>query len=152
MQLYLPMRRQAVSPVIATLLLIVIAVAAAVLAYIWIIGYQGTLTQQASAQQLQERIKIEAVNYSNGNLDVYVRNIGDVAVDISAVYLIDASSGTVIANQSVTDVTLTPGGVNRVQILASNMPSAGLQSGKTYTVKVVTTKGTEATYTWTYRT
>lgn len=42
------MKRTGVSPVIATLLLIVIAVAAAVLAYIWIIGYQGTLTQQAS--------------------------------------------------------------------------------------------------------
>jgi len=59
------MKRQAVSPVIATLLLIVIAVAAAVLAYIWIIGYQGTLTQQASTQQLQERIKIEAVQYDS---------------------------------------------------------------------------------------
>jgi flagellin-like protein len=56
------MKRTGVSPVIATLLLIVIAVAAAVLAYIWIIGYQGTLTQQASTAQLQERIRIETVN------------------------------------------------------------------------------------------
>jgi len=60
------MKRAGVSPVIATLLLIVIAVAAAVLAYIWIIGYQGTLTQQASTAQLQERIKIEAVEYTMG--------------------------------------------------------------------------------------
>jgi flagellin-like protein len=78
------MKRAGVSPVIATLLLIVIAVAAAVLAYIWIIGYQGTLTQQASTAQLQERIKIEAVEYTGTSLNVYVRNIGDVNVQIDA--------------------------------------------------------------------
>jgi flagellin-like protein len=43
-------KRRGVSPVIATLLLIVIAVAAAVLTYIWVTGYMGTLQAQAGAQ------------------------------------------------------------------------------------------------------
>ncbi|MEM3993983.1 MAG: archaellin/type IV pilin N-terminal domain-containing protein [Thermofilum sp.] len=38
------MRRKGISPVIATLLLIVIAVVAAVLTYIWVTGYMGTLS------------------------------------------------------------------------------------------------------------
>jgi len=142
------MRRQAVSPVIATLLLIVIAVAAAVLAYIWIIGYQGTLTQQASAQQLQERIKIEAVELSGNTLTVYVRNIGDTTVQLATVYLI-GPSGTILATNSLT-AQLGPGDLSKsgdVTLTYNN-----LQSGTTYVVKVVTTKGTEATYTWTYRT
>ena len=139
------MKRTGVSPVIATLLLIVIAVAAAVLAYIWIIGYQGTLTQQASTAQLQERIKIEAVQYSSGTLTVYVRNIGDVNVDIDALYVLD-KTGTIIGNSTGVGLTLTPGQVN------SDTVSATLNSGETYTVKAVTTKGTEATYTFTYRT
>jgi len=127
-------------------LLIVIAVAAAVLAYIWIIGYQGTLTQQASAQQLQERIKIEAVEYSAGTLTVYVRNIGDIKVDIAAAYLINASGIVIASNTAISGVSLNPGQLDSVQI--SNVT---LESGKTYVVKVVTAKGTEATYTWTYR-
>jgi len=141
------MKRTGVSPVIATLLLIVIAVAAAVLAYIWIIGYQGTLTQQASTAQLQERIKIEAVQYNSGThtLTVYVRNIGDVNVVIDALYVID-KTGTIIGSSTGVSLTLTPGQVN------SDTVSATLNSGETYTVKAVTTKGTEATYTFTYRT
>jgi flagellin-like protein len=145
------MKRAGVSPVIATLLLIVIAVAAAVLAYIWIIGYQGTLTQQASTAQLQERIKIEAVEYTGTSLKVYVRNIGDVKVNISAVYVYDPS-GTVLAKSILTpsQYSIDPGKVT--DTTTSPTVSVTLTSGTTYTVKVVTVKGTEATYTFTYRT
>jgi flagellin-like protein len=140
------MKRAGVSPVIATLLLIVIAVAAAVLAYIWIIGYQGTLTQQASTAQLQERIKIEAVQYTDGNLTVYVRNIGDVKVNVTALYVYDPSGTILQAKTDANIINLTPGSINFDSI------SVTLTSGTTYTVKAVTSKGTEATYTFTYRT
>jgi flagellin-like protein len=48
------MKRRAISPVIATLLLIVIAVAAAVLTYIWLTGYMGTITPRQTPTQLQD--------------------------------------------------------------------------------------------------
>ncbi|MEM4790228.1 MAG: archaellin/type IV pilin N-terminal domain-containing protein, partial [Thermofilum sp.] len=57
------MRRKGISPVIATLLLIVIAVVAAVLTYIWVTGYMGTLSPREVPEQLKERIKIDAVSY-----------------------------------------------------------------------------------------
>ena len=140
--------RRGISPVIAVLLLIVIAVAAAVLTYIWVVGYMGSLQQQSGTQQLQERIKIEAVKYADTTLTIYVRNIGEVDVTISAAYLINAS-GTVIASNTGLTVDLDPGqvsGDNDVQI-----KNVDLSAGATYTVKVVTDKGTEATYTFTYR-
>ncbi|MCC5998741.1 MAG: hypothetical protein LM573_06655 [Thermofilum sp.] len=139
------MKRTGVSPVIATLLLIVIAVAAAVLAYIWIIGYQGTLTQQASTAQLQERIKIEAVQYTGGSLTVYVRNIGDVKVDVTALYVYDPSGTIIQAKTNANINNLAPGS------LGSDSITVTLTSGTTYTVKAVTPRGTEATYTFTYR-
>ena len=144
------MKRTGVSPVIATLLLIVIAVAAAVLAYIWIIGYQGTLTQQASTAQLQERIKIEAVQYdsTNNKLYVYVRNIGDINVVINALYLYD-KTGTAIGQSTGLSITLSPGQVDGTGYISL---TGSLSAGQTYTVKAVTQKGTEATYTFTYRT
>ncbi|QOJ78904.1 flagellar biosynthesis protein FlaG [Infirmifilum lucidum] len=143
------MKRRAISPVIATLLLIVIAVAAAVLAYIWIIGYQGTLTQQASAQQLQEKIKIEAVSYSadTNTLSVYVRNIGDISVTIASAYVLNPSGTAIATTDFTSNNELQPG-----QLLGFSITGVSLQPGYTYVAKVVTKSGTEATYTWTYRT
>ncbi|MEM0011233.1 MAG: archaellin/type IV pilin N-terminal domain-containing protein [Candidatus Bathyarchaeia archaeon] len=141
------MRRKGVSPVIATLLLIVIAVAAAVLAYIWVTGYMGTLQAQAGAQQVQERIKIEGVKISSdGTIQtVYVRNIGDTQVKIVAVYLLD-SGGSVLGKIDQT-TTLSP--ESAIAISATTLPT--VTAGKTYIIKVVTARGTEATYQFTYR-
>ncbi|MEM1523318.1 MAG: archaellin/type IV pilin N-terminal domain-containing protein [Thermofilaceae archaeon] len=140
------MRRKGVSPVIATLLLIVIAVAAAVLAYIWVTGYMGTLQAQAGAQQVQERIKIEGVMISGGTIQtVYVRNIGDTQVKIAAVYLLD-SGGSVLGKIEQT-TTLSP--ESATTISATTLPT--VTAGKTYIIKVVTARGTEATYQFTYR-
>ncbi len=141
--------RKGVSPIIAVLLLIVIAVAAAVLAYIWIVSYTGTLEQQAGTQQLQERIKIEGVEYDGTTLTIYVRNIGEVDVTVDAAYIFDAS-GTVIDSATGLGVTLTPGQVSTAgQVTIDG--GLTLNDGSTYTVKVVTDKGTEATYVFTYR-
>jgi flagellin-like protein len=140
-------KRRGVSPVIATLLLIVIAVAAAVLTYIWVTGYMGTLQAQAGAQQVQERIKIEGVQVNNNQISaIYVRNIGDTKVKIADVYLLD-SSGNVIDKASPS-TTLDPASSTTI---SGELPTTTLQSGKTYIVKVVTERGTEATYQFTYR-
>jgi len=142
-------KRRGVSPVIATLLLIVIAVAAAVLTYIWVTGYMGKVTgtvEQTSAAQLQERIKINAVSVSGGSVTLSVANIGDVEVEISAVYVLTAD-GTSICNHTLS----SPESITRGQTI--DIPSGGfsctLTSGTTYIAKAVTSKGTEATYTFT---
>jgi flagellin-like protein len=137
-------KRRGVSPVIATLLLIVIAVAAAVLTYIWVTGYMGTLQSQAGAQQVQERIKIEAIDIANDK--VYIRNIGETKVTIAAVYLINSTTGSIITNTTTT-TDISPGDLQSVTLtLNTNM-----KSGATYIVKAVTKKGTETTYQFTYR-
>jgi len=139
------MKRKGVSPVIATLLLIVVAVAAAVLTYIWVTGYMGRVTgtvEQTSMEQLQERIKINAVNVSDDTVTIYVTNIGEVNTVISAGYIL-TEGGTAVCN--TTDNTpLNAGQTANVQLT-----NCGLQPGKTYIAKAVTSKGTEATYTFT---
>jgi len=137
-----------VSPVIAVLLLVVISVIAGTLLYVWLTGYMGTLQTGVGTEQLKEKIKIEGVGYDGvALLTVYVRNIGDTEVTLKAVYVYDAS-GTVVAADTDEDVALDPGDVGTI-------PETGLSytlsSGKTYTVKVVTQRGTEATYTFTYK-
>jgi len=141
-------KRRGVSPVIATLLLIVIAVAAAVLTYIWVTGYMGKVTgtvEQTSAAQLQERIKINAVSVSDNTVTLSVANIGEVDVQISGVYVLTAN-GTSVCGQSLTE-PISKG--LTADIPENGISCDGLEPGKTYIAKAVTSKGTEATYTFT---
>jgi len=86
------MNRKGISPIIAVLLLVIIAVAAAVLTYLWVLGYIGTVQQQGGTQSLQERIKVEGIEVEGGSItDVYIRNIGDVNANISTIYLVEPS-------------------------------------------------------------
>jgi flagellin-like protein len=140
-------KRRGVSPVIATLLLIVIAVAAAVLTYIWVTGYMGKVTgavEQTSMQQLQEKIKINAVsvNSTTETVTLSVSNIGDTDVTISGAYVL-TQGGTSFCSISPS-ASIPQGGTQDVTI--DNCP---LESGTTYIAKAVTSKGTEATYTFT---
>ena len=134
-------RRKGISPVIAVLLLIVIAVAAAVLAYVWITGYIGTLQSQSSSEQLQERVKIDAVEYNGTAVKIYVTNIGETDVTIVSAYVLDPD-GTVVASSTGLTITVgANGGTNTITVTASGL------SGR-YIAKVVTSRGTEATYTF----
>ena len=146
-------KKRGVSPVIATLLLIVIAVAAAVLAYIWITGYMGTLQAQAGAQQVQERIKIEGIEIGTGTsankiTKVYIRNIGDVRVNVTTLYLINVS---ILAKEDVKKVIDPEGVLAYTTTTSGGFQDVTLEPGVTYTIKAVTSKGIEATYQFTYR-
>jgi len=143
-------KRRGVSPVIATLLLIVIAVAAAVLTYIWVTGYIGRTATAAEAPQLQERIKINAVQAAAGedvDVIVSVMNIGDVKVNITAAYILTEGGTQVCSNTTFSEpLYVNPGVTSDVSV-----PRCALKAGTTYIAKVVTVKGTEATYTFTVR-
>ncbi|MEM0024571.1 MAG: archaellin/type IV pilin N-terminal domain-containing protein [Thermofilaceae archaeon] len=138
------MKRRGVSPVIATLLLIVIAVVAAVLAYIWVSGYMGRVTSQAEGQasQLQERIKIDAVKVTGARVDINVTNIGDVDVTIASAYVLFENKTAVCS--SAPNKNISRGTAGYVSVSNCN-----LVTGTTYIAKVVTSKGVEATYSFT---
>lgn len=136
------MRRKGISPVIATLLLIVIAVAAAVLTYIWVTGYMGTLAPHQTPTQLQERIKIDAVSISGTNVTIYVSNIGQTATTIVGAYVLTTNSTAVCGGQ--VSIPLNVGSTAQPTV-----PGCSLTSGQTYIAKVSTKQGVEATYIFT---
>jgi flagellin-like protein len=77
---------RAISPVIATLMMIAIAVAASLVAYAWVMGYiGGTTAKTGKAVQVQSM----SIDPSDDKLLVYVQNVGQGAVTISSVYVND---------------------------------------------------------------
>ncbi len=91
--------RKGISPILATLLLIVIAIAAVVITYAWVMTYTGGTTQQAGVW-----LEYDAVSWNTGNITIYLRNKGTSDAEIDAVYI-----GTSYENlKNQTSVTYNP--------------------------------------------
>ena len=127
--------RRSIAPAFAALLLVLIAVVAATLAYIWVSGYLASTTRGASAPELQELVKIEGVRVEEGAAVVTVRNIGGVKTRLKAVYVV--RDGVAAASATNLDLVLEPGQSADLTITASLPPGS-------YHVKVVTASGVEA--------
>jgi flagellin-like protein len=94
------MKRQAISPIIATLLLIAITVAAGIVVYVFVNGLAGNLTS-GGGQQTAERLQMQSYNFlisppvsgsgaacgcSGQVLELFLINSGSTSTTISAVY------------------------------------------------------------------
>jgi flagellin-like protein len=75
--------KKAISPILATLLLIVIAVAAIVVTYAWVMTYMGSAGQQAGVMLKKDALCL----WQTGNVTIYVRNIGTSDAEIDKVYI-----------------------------------------------------------------
>ncbi len=97
-------KRRAVDPIIASLLLIAIAVAAGIIVYIYVNGLAGGLTS-GGGQQTTERLQMQASNFnispgscacSGDVLLISLINSGSGSTTISAVYF-DGAAQTITA-------------------------------------------------------
>ena len=141
------LHRKGISPIIATVILVLIAVAAGVMLWLWVSGF--TSAMPAEQQALNERIRIDAVKVEGGsggnkNVTIYVRNIGKTNVTIGAAYILDTSNIIIASNTSTRSMPrIPPGGVEGVRV-----SSVQLRTGYAYVAKVVTINGVETTYTF----
>jgi flagellin-like protein len=88
--------KKAISPILATLLLIVIAVAAIVVTYAWVMTYMGSTTTQAGIMLKKDADCL----WKTGNVTIYVRNIGTSDAEIDKVYINSAPQTSVIYTPS----------------------------------------------------
>jgi len=121
--------KKGISPILATLLLIVIAVAAVIVTYAWVLTF--TTTQTTTAGKM---IKFDStfINATSEDVTVYVRNWGTEVVTIDKIYIdgIDhTSSATGLPSTLNVEATST---------ITLDGTQAGLDfsSGSTYKVKV----------------
>ena len=128
--------RKAISPILATLLLIVIAVAAIVVTYAWVMTYMGNAGQQAGVILYKANVRF----YENGTkIDIDIGNSGTSDTEITQVYF--GTSASNMQNQTTTPplpVTLAAKATARVTI--SNTTSLW-STGTTYYFRVVTSSG-----------
>ena len=129
---------RAVSNIIAALLLIAIAVAAAVLLYVFSIGLLGSLGS-SGGQQTKEQVVMEAYSWSGGcagPLALTLRNVGPASVDLGAAdYFVNGVS----VLTGGTSTPITPGGSFAISLDTSGVSPC--ITGAAYPMKVVTPTG-----------
>ena len=129
---------KAISPVIATLLMIAIAVVASLVVYAWVMGYMNFTTAKTG-----NAIQIQSVSYNpTGEVfTIYVENVGNAPVQFPTnnaanIFINGAVASTITGNLA----TLPQGStVTLSGALTSLATTPGVQS---VTIKVTTTDGT----------
>ncbi len=134
--------RRGVSPVISTMLLILIAVASGFIMWMWVSGY---LTGAPTTQPAFEMIKVETVQIQQDLIKVYVRNMGSTSVSVGSIYILDVNGNYVGGGPLSSVKEVEAGGVTTVEVHVTNVY---LVPNNIYVVKVITIRGTEASYTF----
>jgi len=157
-----------VSPIIATLLLIAITVAAGVIVYVFVSGAIGNLTQGGGGQQTAQQIELTAYAFTplsgssltvNGNTTVTcpciiasIKDAGGSSVSIDSLFF----DGVKLTPSAATVITLSTGG--NANILLDDTGGSGaavhytglpasITGGSSNTLKIVSTTGGLFSYT-----
>ena len=127
---------RAISPVVATLLMIAIAVVASLVTYAWVMGYMNFTTEKTG-----KAIQIQSVSYNpTGDVfTIYVQNVGDSDVQFPTTNPANIFiNGAVAAPIGGNPATLGQGDTATLTGAMTSL-SPGVQS---VTIKVTTTDGT----------
>ena len=127
----------AISPVIATLLMIAIAVVASLVTYAWVMGYMNFTTAKTG-----KAITIQSVSYNPtaNQFTIYVQNVGDSPVQFG-------TTDSVFINGNAAAGTFNPNPLSNGATATSSAISTGITAGsgvQSVTIKVTTTDGTFA--------
>ncbi len=129
--------KKGISPILATLLLIVIAVAAVIVTYAWVMTFTASTTSQAGAMLTVENVRF---NDSGDNVEIVIRNSGTTDAEVVEVYLGEASSDL----QKVISGEIAYDPISQIISAGSSLEidiDADWDSGTRYYFKVVTEEG-----------
>ena len=135
---------KAISPIIATLLLIAIAVVAALVTYAWVMGYIGFQTNNSgNAVQIQS-VSFTGTPGTSGTVSkVYLQNVGPTTINLNAaqcLYINGVQDPTATIT-GTTNGALASGSTAVITGSAGTMDGP-FNSGTMLTIKVTTTSST----------
>ncbi len=148
--------RKGISPILATLLLIVIAVAAVIVTYAWVMTFTMTQTSQAGAILVKENVRYYSVDTTKNRTEFTLRNTGSADAKIVAIYW-SKTSFSATSKLVVTEYTMIPAtGVVSVEssivitirwgVSGGTITDTEWLSGTTYYYKFVTEAGQSYEY------
>jgi FlaG/FlaF family flagellin (archaellin) len=148
-------RKKAVAPVLATLLMIAVAVAMSVIIFMWSQGFLAQTSESTGAQQgaqnqaAQSSVAIETITFSGTTATVYFRNVGSVSITPALLTAQGISSNTGFTGVATNSTNLSSGSLGKGSGGSNAMTLSGLAAGDVVTFKITSTAGTFAQGTYT---
>lgn len=146
MDLFRIQKKKGISPIIATLLLILIAVGAGVILYGYVVGFIGSSIQNGTAPPI-ETLTIPAwVIASNGStVTIYVQNTGQSSINVTSAYFYTSSGALWTQNTTLagygashgTGISISPGQTGTIYVKVAT----GFVKNSFYQAKVTTVNG-----------
>jgi flagellin-like protein len=124
--------KKAISPILATLLLVVIAVAAIVVTYAWIMAYMTHTTGQAGVVLYPANVNFHSVGSAKA-IDIDIGNSGTSDTNIIQFYV--GLSPSTLQNVTIAPVLVNAGTVQRITV------NYNWTSGVIYYFKVIASSG-----------
>ena len=124
--------KKAISPILATLLLVVIAVAAIVVTYAWIMTYMNNAGRQAGVMLYKANVNFYNQSITK-KIDIDMGNSG--TSDTRIIQLYAGTSSSTLQNQTITPVNLAAGAIQRITF------NYDWSNGATYYFKVIPSSG-----------
>jgi FlaG/FlaF family flagellin (archaellin) len=131
-------KRKAISTFIATLLLMVLAVAAGVVIYAYTMGYLGGFT----TPQTMGALSLDSAVLGSTGLTAYVRNIGHSPFTYDTAYVTFGTTTTKSTGGVLTPNTLAEGAVGLFTIPIGEFSGGTL----TYSIKLIGKDNTQITF------
>ena len=134
---------KAISPLIATIILIAVTIAIATVVIAWVYGIFGTTTGAGEKLQIFADARLLVISTNNAIFNVTAKNIGTTNVSIKSIYIKESASCKAedkdiqVDSGSASNTPLKPGDVKMI----SATFSCSLNVGTTYNVVIVTSGG-----------
>ncbi|XHH08656.1 MAG: archaellin/type IV pilin N-terminal domain-containing protein [Candidatus Bathyarchaeia archaeon] len=125
---------KALSPVVASIILIAVTVAVSVAVAMWMGGLAGGFMESAETLQVDTQTFALAAGEDTGSITVVVRNTGTTPVTISSVKINGVSATTI---DPAVPVTLT---ANEDETFTVEASSIDIEAGNNYQVTFITSK------------
>lgn len=124
----LMMEKRGISPVIATLFLMIISVTGGFITYTYVMGWIGGSTETPSG--IKGQLQFDSLSANTNTITIYVRNVGHKILTVSTVYIEGVLKITL-------NLELSVGEISSIISLSHSMIN-----GCFYEVKVACTDGT----------
>ncbi|MFP3242306.1 hypothetical protein [Caldisphaera sp.] len=138
-------RKRSISEIVAVVMLIIVAISASILLYVWLNGLVGSV--HYNDPSLYVKIEITSANITHKNnyiVYAYVQNLGS-ATSISSVAVLYYNNSLIFFNNTPSgNLNIPPKSIGL--IYASNNTKVNISPGTPVIIEVITSNGVEATY------
>ena len=141
-------RRKGISPVIATVILVAIAIVVSIAAAFWMTGLLSSFTSYERVQIIASYAKRSGTTYT---VCVNMTNIGTANVTVTAILINDKSYAAYGTTVTVYNGTIAPGNKitlpwsfgpgHRFNLIIDGLPTSTFRPGSTIKVSIMTASG-----------